>query len=585
MSHSIACSALGWDIVYAYMKKKIKIISTIGTKDCTTEQVQAWEQAGTDIFRINASHIKLGDLASILAIIKTNVQNAEVMLDLPGPEQRIFGYEDSIDVKTMDTLQIFYAEATIAAGRFYITHAIPISDVIIGKRVFFLNGELYAEVMEQTEHFFKIRFLTKGKLRPNAHINIQDYRFTTHYLSPEEKEMIRIGIEKRVDYLALSMPDSVLDVISVRDFVLSIDPKSQIKLVSKFETKESLTNSPEIINASDAIFVARGDLGQAIDPESLPYIQKQIIKQCNQIAKPVFVATQILSTMVAATIPLRAEVSDLANMIYDGCNGITLSEETAIGIHPILCIQTAKRVIEKTQNPIKDELFCNSGIWDSMSENPLIQKVLAQLKDIGTRVWDRGWAEANAGNVSIDITSELESQALLAKDERAYLVSRTGSRYRNFASSILESICLVVVSPTGERVFPEGAKPTSEWITHKSIQRQFVADAAPHKVILHTHPSDVIAISHLPEYELDLKDKLFSSLPELSIYMPEGIAISSYAAPGSDDLALRSLAVLQNKKALIWQYHGLLCFAPTIDMAYDYLEIVNKAAGIYLKLR
>ncbi|MCB5279518.1 MAG: class II aldolase/adducin family protein [Candidatus Cloacimonetes bacterium] len=211
-------------------------------------------------------------------------------------------------------------------------------------------------------------------------------------------------------------------------------------------------------------------------------------------------------------------------------------------------------------------------------KHPIFKNALQHIAEISRLIHSYGWAEANAGNISMDV-SDLVMQCMHT-ELKWYIVSRTGSRYRQTALSPCENLMLVACSQTEDTFFPQNALPTSEWISHRCLQMQ----NDRFKIILHTHPAEIIALSNLTlaKDSASLNAKLCESLPELPLYLPEGVALVPRAAPGSLALCTASIKALKNQKALIWSGHGILAFANELDEALDYLEIVTKAAKILL---
>lgn len=209
-------------------------------------------------------------------------------------------------------------------------------------------------------------------------------------------------------------------------------------------------------------------------------------------------------------------------------------------------------------------------------------ELLEELRAVAEQINLRGWAEANAGNVSVNVSAE--ATELFGGDFAWYLVSRGGSRYRQMASDPLSQMLLVRVDRTGEKHFPVEARPTSEWGCHKLLQRHFLDTGRPDKVVLHAHPSSIVLLSQLDVYqdESALNSLLRDVLAELELFLPEGIATPASAPPGSQELAEKSLGTIKQHKALIWQGHGLVCTGISPNAALDHLEVVEKAATIAL---
>ncbi|MCB5262688.1 MAG: class II aldolase/adducin family protein [Candidatus Cloacimonetes bacterium] len=210
-------------------------------------------------------------------------------------------------------------------------------------------------------------------------------------------------------------------------------------------------------------------------------------------------------------------------------------------------------------------------------KHPDYQALLENIAEVAAQIHAYGWAEANAGNLSIDVNN-IVSKHIPTKD-KWFIVSRTGSRYRQTAIRPCDNLLLVNCSAEQDIFFPEAAKPTSEWISHRSLQ---MANAR-FSVILHTHPAEIIALSSLPimQQPQEFNQMMRSILPELPLYLPEGIAICPHRPPGSLQLCQSSEKALTDQKALIWMGHGLLTFAEELDEALDYMEIIVKAARIF----
>lgn len=213
---------------------------------------------------------------------------------------------------------------------------------------------------------------------------------------------------------------------------------------------------------------------------------------------------------------------------------------------------------------------------------PQLSQHLSTLAEIAPLIWQRGWAEANAGNVSIRLSE-------VGKDPNAaiyYLVSRTGTRYRQFASNPMQNMMIIQVQNGEWQAVDESLKPTSEWDAHLAIHQHLIHTKSPAKVVLHSHPNSVIAISHheICKDVMRLNKELAEMLPELPLYMPKSVSICPHLPPGSQALADASGACLHDTNAIIWLKHGLLCMGETLDQAFDYMEIIDKACDIWLQL-
>ncbi|HNT52052.1 MAG TPA: class II aldolase/adducin family protein [Candidatus Syntrophosphaera sp.] len=208
--------------------------------------------------------------------------------------------------------------------------------------------------------------------------------------------------------------------------------------------------------------------------------------------------------------------------------------------------------------------------------------MLERVQLVAEQINLSGWAEANAGNLSIDVTQLLPP--VMQTGTVWYLVTRSGSRYRDLARAPQDELVLVSIRDHEEKCWPEGARPTSEWNSHLQLQQRFRAADRPERVILHAHPASLILLSQTdvaatPE---SLHASLSQALPEFDLYLPQGIAIANAAPPGSLDLAQASLQALDRQQALLWPGHGLLTFAPDPDSALDLMQVADKATRLLL---
>jgi len=219
------------------------------------------------------------------------------------------------------------------------------------------------------------------------------------------------------------------------------------------------------------------------------------------------------------------------------------------------------------------------------------RNLIMRLSKIAKVIHQQGWAEANAGNISIRISDLLIPFIRTNSWENSYpyqdwfLVSRTGSRFRDMIDEPEDCLMIIGIDKE-EHYFPDTAKPTSEWLCHRKLQE--INKNTNVSCLLHTHPTEVIALSHTSvfqnnkKYPQRLNEYLFEVLPEIQLFLPQGIAVVDYAPPGTLELAEKSCESIQDKQALIWEKHGLLVLAENIDIALDLTEVINKAAKLLL---
>ncbi len=552
------------------------LIATFRPKQVLQKSFAKLVQAGVTIARLNASHCTEQELRDITPALKA--AKLALMLDLPGPEIRIFGYDAPIRLSQNQRLEIGGPNARIQTN---FTH---FQDLMLTAPANLMNGEIQAFVLKISPDSFTLAIHNDGILRPNAHITFPTLPSSLPYPGERDHDLIRLACELRWDYLALSMLATGQQLRSVKSFISSISPDFSPLLAAKIETPEALEHLEDIIREADSVFVARGDLGNSISLESIPPLQKEIIALGNTLAKPVWVATQMLSSMTTDPVPTRAEVSDVANALCDGAAGITLSEETAVGKYPLQAIRMAKSIMDHTSTYLqnKREALPKADTTKPLPHSLELQSLLDSIGDIGSLIWKRGWAEANAGNLSIRVDDLLTARQREGK--HWYLVSRSGSRYRQLQKDPMRELLLVADDGQKCTVHGSSGSPTSEWHTHLALQRWFLEHTGSEKVILHAHPEPIVILGDLDIFadEALLNNTLAELLPELPLYLPEGIACCPSRPPGSEALAQQTLVCAPRSRAIIWQKHGILCCAPDPDAAFDLMEIVTKAVSVYL---
>ncbi|MBM4403406.1 MAG: class II aldolase/adducin family protein [Candidatus Cloacimonetes bacterium] len=236
-------------------------------------------------------------------------------------------------------------------------------------------------------------------------------------------------------------------------------------------------------------------------------------------------------------------------------------------------------------------------IWNLLAADMRFNDLIAQVKHVSHCIRMNGWAEANAGNLSINISSLLDPLPE-CRGKYWFLVSRTGSRYRDLACDPVNGLMVAAVngSPSGslssrdqsseqDHFQPFGSKPTSEWVTHRALHHRLIELGLEGQVVLHAHPNPIILLSSLPEYGKALDATLIDLLPEVNIFLPNGIGYVPVCPPGSPELADHTLRLMDSHQVIIWQKHGILAIAPDLASALDTLEVTVKAAELYLYLR
>jgi len=520
--------------------------------------------------RLNASHFALSDLEGVLVPLK--MMPVKIMLDLPGQEHRISGFKDAVQIMADQRIEIGNR------NRANLTSFKAWSCLEPGMTALIQDGSLEASVVSTLDDGAVLQFKRGGILRPNAHLHFPDLAATDSALSEQDQLLIQIALKHGLDQIALSHVRHPDTVRQARKLIDASTSSHHPELVVKIETKEALEQIDELIGISDVVLLGRGDLGSVLPVWEIPLTQRRLAELCALHGKPLYLATQTLSSLAHGKTPSRADVSDIVFALMDGVAGITLTDETVLSDDPGLAVGWCKSIIEGVT---KSYLANPQSSADALQAK--CQEAIRQLSSIGPLIWQRGWAEANAGNVSMRLT-DFGNDPLQAV---TYLVSRTGSRYRQFAHDPMKSLLLIEATGSDWRSLIPSVRPSSEWMAHLSLHQLFRHSGRNDRVILHAHPAAVIAISHFPIFkdERAFNADLAEVLPELPLYLREGVCCCPAQAPGSLALAEASVRHLDGRKAMIWEKHGLLCFGESLDEAFDYMEIVVKACEIWLRLR
>jgi len=336
-----------------HVNHRTKIVATVGPACDSYEQLLDLVNAGVNIFRLNFSHgsheDKLTIIEHIRKINKTQPVNIAILGDLQGPKLRVGEIENnSLDVKAGDILTFTNQKCIGTLEKIYVSYPNLAGDVIMGNTIMIDDGKIEVKVVGiETNGDVKVLVTLGGNLSSKKGINLPDTKISLPALT--EKDLIDLAfiIEQECDWVALSFVRSVDDIVKLRGKLN--EKNSKTKIIAKIEKPEALVNIRDIIIESDAIMIARGDLGVELPIEQIPLIQKELIRKCLHRAKPVIVATQMMESMIDRVKPNRSEITDVANAVLEGADAVMLSGETAAGNHPALVVQTMRKIIMEVE--------------------------------------------------------------------------------------------------------------------------------------------------------------------------------------------------------------------------------------------
>src|SRR5471030_1143916 len=325
------------------VKARTKIVCTLGPASATSEVIGSLIVAGLDVARINFSHGTHDEHARTIATIRSLSQQLKrpvaIMGDLQGPRIRIGDLAAPRDVADGDEL-IFAHEPHAEKGDVPVTYDDLAHDVKIGGRILVNDGLLEFEVLSVSGHRVKVRTIHGGPIKSHKGMNLPGIDVSAPSLTEKDRADIEFAIKADLDYLALSFVRRAEDIYALRALL----PKGML-IVAKIEKDSALRRLEEILHASDAVMVARGDLGVELPFEEVPLAQKRIIGLANRYGRPVITATQMLESMIEHPRPTRAEANDVANAVLDGTDAVMLSAETAAGAFPRLAVEAMRRIV------------------------------------------------------------------------------------------------------------------------------------------------------------------------------------------------------------------------------------------------
>ena len=332
--------------------RSTKIVATLGPSSNSEQKIKQLILSGVNVFRLNFSHGSHHDHLTTIEIIRYLENTLKVQIgilaDLQGPKFRIGNVNEDVTLKANEIF-IFDKNKEIGSNkRAYLGHKEIYDSIKIGSLILVDDGKLKLKVLSKKNDFIRTKVVIGGNLSSNKGVNLPNLILNTKPLTVKDKKDLKFILENEVDWIALSFVQKIDDVKYVKKFI-----KNKKPLISKIEKPSALDDLKQIIELSDGIMVARGDLGVELPPAKVPGIQKNIIMACRIIGKPVIVATQMLESMINTPLPTRAEASDVATAVFDGADAVMLSAETAVGKYPIETVYTTSNILEAAEIHIK----------------------------------------------------------------------------------------------------------------------------------------------------------------------------------------------------------------------------------------
>ncbi|WP_044203708.1 pyruvate kinase [Flammeovirga sp. OC4] len=370
---------------------KTKIVATIGPATRDKQKILELIHAGADVFRLNFSHdVHSAHKQVIDWVSEYNSKfghNIAILQDLQGPKIRIGEIEGgAVEIVEGEKITITNNPVVGTKDKVSTSYTNIVKDVKAGDNILIDDGNLCVRVVEVKANEIICEVVYGGKLKSRKGMNLPDTDISEASLTAKDRRDLEFGLECGVNWVALSFVRNPEDITSVKEIIKS--KGSNAKIIAKIERPEAIANFDEILKVTDAVMVARGDLGVEINFEDVPMLQKEMIQKCNRAAKPVVVATQMMESMINNPRPTRAEVNDVANAVADGTDAVMLSAESAAGDYPIETVQAMVRIItaiERQNDKIYNKTYDFNPESSAFSGNLIAQAASSISADLGAK--------------------------------------------------------------------------------------------------------------------------------------------------------------------------------------------------------
>ena len=327
--------------------RRTKIISTLGPATDSAEMIGQLIESGVNIFRLNMSHAPHDWVRRVVKDIRTAAaarrQFIGIMMDTQGPAIRTGDIGVPLDLQPGQKFTLTVrGEHDLEEHSVDVNYENFVNDISVGDVVLIDNGSIQMKVLAKDGNKVECEVLTEGKLGSRRHINLPGVKVSMPALTAKDIKDVKLGLELGVDFIALSFVREASDLVQLRE--LFPKEKHNPRIIAKIEDQQAIKNLDSIVHEADAIMVARGDLGIEIPYEELPIVHRRIVKTCLRVGRPVIVATHMLESMIESPMPTRAEVTDVANAVFEESDAIMLSGETTVGKYPLKCIEVFDKI-------------------------------------------------------------------------------------------------------------------------------------------------------------------------------------------------------------------------------------------------
>ncbi|MCH2233313.1 MAG: pyruvate kinase [Crocinitomicaceae bacterium] len=408
--------------------KKTKIVATMGPASTASKEVlEEMIKSGVNVCRLNFSHGSHEDHARTIEMVRAINEkigsNVSLLADLQGPKIRIGDMEDG-GVEIIEGSEIvFSTEKCVGnAEKVHIVYEDFARDVEVGELIKVDDGKLHLEVTATNgENEVKAKVLHGGMLSSKKGVNLPNTQVSSPSLTEKDRLDLEFALEQEVDWVGLSFVRTARDIIELKHIIAN--RKSHAKVIAKIEKPEAIEDIEYIVKETDAVMIARGDLGVEVPMEKVPTIQKRIIKMCRSFAKPTIVATQMMESMITNITPTRAEVNDVANAVLDGTDAVMLSGETSVGEFPIECIKAMSKIIEEVEK--ESSIYNKEELPEKNQERFITDSVCFNATRLSNRVEASGIVTMTfSGYTAYKISSQRPKSSIFVFTENRRILTQ-----------------------------------------------------------------------------------------------------------------------------------------------------------------
>ena len=356
------------------MTRKTKIIATVGPSIHSKEAINEIIDAGANVLRLNFSHGSNDEYKQIVDWARSSNKKIAIMQDIQGPKIRTGHLEQSFDLSQGAEIEIFNEDSKKNNENIVINYEQLFEDVSEGERILIDDGKLSLRVIKKAKNKILSEVEIGGQLRSNQGVAFPDSNLSVSTLTKKDIEDLEFGNQLGVDFVAVSFVRNAEDIINVKKYI-----DDDTKVIAKIELKSAVKNLKSIIQESDGVMVARGDLGVQLPLERIPFVQKEILNETNLQGKITITATEMLTSMISSHRPTRAEVSDITNAILDGTDAVMLSAETSIGENPIEVVSAMAKICNEVDNVSGTKITSSNDVLTSDELTNSLSKAAVQV--------------------------------------------------------------------------------------------------------------------------------------------------------------------------------------------------------------